>query len=122
MHNRRMQNVPTSPPEARERRRYRRYIVKGSVVVLHSSAEIAGELLNLGFGGVLVRTKIVHPEGTRVTLTFQFNGYPEETSAQGLVVGTKPDLMAVKFLEEPAGIESVLNWLEMEHYPWTANA
>jgi hypothetical protein len=122
-----MPTVPNSPPGDRERRRYRRYIVKGSVIINPALPEAAGdatvgELLNIGLGGVLLRSKTIPREGTRVSLRFSFDGYPEKTLAEGQVVGTKPDLMAVKFLEQPAGIDAVLNWLEQEHYPWTANA
>jgi hypothetical protein len=122
-----MPTVPNSPPGDRERRRYRRYIVKGSVIINLALPEAAGdatvgELLNIGLGGVLLRSKITHQEGTRVSLNFEFDGYPEKTSAEGQVVGTKPDLMAVKFLEQPVGIDAVLCWLEQEHYPWTVTA
>ena len=28
-------------------------------------------------------------------------------------------MMAVQFLERPAGVDELLLWLQQEHYPWT---
>ena len=83
-------------------RRYKRYIVSGSVVFQGPGGESRGALLNLGQGGVLVRTDAHYREGTDLTLRFQVGSDPETFSTLGQVVGTKADLLAIKFLEEPS--------------------
>ena len=104
---------------AREQRRYKRYIVKGSVVLQCSAGESRGTLLNLGKGGVLIRSKTVHTEGEKLSFCFDVRGYGETFKARGLVVGTQADLSAIKFLAEPAGIEALLLWLDQENCTWS---
>ncbi|HWP83779.1 MAG TPA: PilZ domain-containing protein [Terriglobia bacterium] len=106
-------------PANRERRRYRRYIVSGVVRYGTETTESAGSLLNLGWGGLLVRSRVVYTGGTNLTLLFQVEDYPETIHAKARVVGTQPGLMALRFLHPPDGIDLLLRWLEFGNAPWT---
>ncbi len=103
---------------AGERRLYRRYIVTGSVVLQTGAVESCGALLNLGVGGMLVRTDTLYQEGTDLVFRFQVGGNPEMFTAFGQVVGTKADRLAIKFLEQPAGMYALLHWLEQRNFIW----
>lgn len=107
------------PPIAR---RYKRYIVTGSVELESSSGKSRGTLLNVGKGGVLARADTIHREETELALHFHVAAYPETFAALGHVVGTKEDLLAIKFLEEPEGIAFLLDWLDLQHCIWSGVA
>ena len=104
-------------------RRSKRYIVKGSAVLQTPSGESAGALLNLGQGGMLVRTDVPYKKGTELALRFHVGGSsPETITALGEVVGAKEDLLAIKFLKKPTGIEFLLDWLDLQHCLWSGIA
>ena len=107
------------PPVAR---RYKRYIVTGSATFRRSGKECRGALLNVGQGGVLVRPDSLYREGPDLSLLFQVVGYPETVAAPGRIVGTKTDLLAIKFRQQPAGIDTLLRWLEQENCTWSGVA
>jgi hypothetical protein len=102
-----------------ERRRGRRYIVKGEVRILSGAEEVPGALVNLGQLGMLVRSEVIPPVGTAVTVRFGVSGYPAAFQTEGYAVGSNGDLMAIKFSEEPRGSRELLLWLERENYQWT---
>jgi len=106
-------------PQRRERRRYRRYIVRGLVTIQGNSTETTGELRNLGWGGILIRSNVIHPEASNLSLWCQLEGYPETLYVLGRVVGTQPNLMAIQFLKPPAGMDALLSWLDRENFLWT---
>jgi hypothetical protein len=100
-------------------RRCKRYIVNGSAVLEGPGGESRGLLLNVGQGGILVRTNAAHEEGSNLTLYFHVSGYPETFAGHGQVVGTKGILSAIKFMEEPEGIKFLLAWLGLQHCTWS---
>ena len=109
-------SVQRRPPVAR---RYKRFIVTGSVALQSAAGEFCAKLLNLGRGGMLVRTDVLCREGTELGLRFQTGSYPETCAALGEVVGAKEDLLAIKFRGEPARMDALLCWLERENVTWS---
>ena len=61
-------------------------------------------------------------ERISASLLFQVVGYPETVATLGRIVGTKENLQAVKFREEPAGLDALLRWLEQENVTWSGVA
>ena len=102
------------------RRRYKRYIVTGPLAVQGPGGESRGTLLNVGQGGILVRSDTTFKEGADLSLTFQVAGYPETFAVQGRVVGTKADVLAFKFLTEPSGLDMLVRWLDLQHVAWSS--
>ena len=102
-----------------ERRRHRRYIVRGRTRLTIDSLENWAELVNFGEGGLLIRSSLELPAGTRVNLRILAFCYPIGVDAYGQVVGGRGDLLAIQFVEKPTEAERLLRWLEVEHYPWT---
>ena len=102
-----------------ERRKHRRYIVRGMVSFRADGLIRTGELVNFGCGGMLVRSNYVLPEGSEVSFRVVAYCYPSSFEARAQVVGGRISLMALQFLERPAGVDELLLWLEQEHCPWT---
>lgn len=103
----------------KERRRHRRYIVSGQVKLRTESFVVQGELVNFGQGGMLVRSGLVLLVGTQMRARVTAFCYPYAFDVAGEVVSTKNALMAIKFLEQPNGVQELLYWLEQENFPWT---
>ena len=112
-------NENTNPALRIERRRYRRYIVRGMVRFRIDSIEVSGDLVNFGQGGMLIRSSFVLPEGTQLPIQVVAFCYPYSFAVPGRVVGAKGELMAIKFLQIPDGVTELLHWLERENVPWT---
>jgi hypothetical protein len=102
-----------------ERRKYRRYIVRGRMRFTIDSLEVWAEMVNFGEGGVLMRSMFDLPVGTRLDLRVLAFGYPLAVEGIGQVVGGRGDLLAIQFIEKSPEAAHFLRWLEMEHYPWT---
>ncbi|HEY7680001.1 MAG TPA: PilZ domain-containing protein [Terriglobia bacterium] len=102
-----------------ERRKHRRYIVKGMVWFRADGVARTGELINFGYGGMLVRSNHVLPAGSEVSLRVVAYCYKNSFEVRAKVVGGRISLMAVQFLERPAGVGELLLWLEQENCPWT---
>ena len=102
-----------------ERRRYRRYIVRGQVKFRTDSAEVSGDLVNVGPGGMLLRSDIVLSEGKEITIHAMVFGYPTAIEVFGRVASAKDGLMSIQFLKEPIGLFELVRWLARENYPWT---
>lgn len=102
-----------------KRRTSVRYIIRGQVIFHTGSPESFGDLVNLGRHGILVRTNVQVPEGTAFRIGITVEGYPTPLQGDGCVVGFKPNLLAVKFLSEPADMMQLLQWLSQENVPWT---
>ena len=68
---------------------------------------------------MLIRTNVQVPEGTELRIGFTVEGYPTPLQGDGQVVGFQQDLMAMKFLGEPAELIHLLQWLSRENVPWT---
>ena len=107
------------PLAVAERRRSLRYIVGGEVVFHTGSPESCGALVNIGRHGMLVRTNVRVPEGTKLQVGFTVGRYPMAFQGPSQVVGANTDLLAVKFLDEPRALPQLLQWLERENLPWT---
>jgi len=102
-----------------ERRRSLRYIVSGQVIFYTGSPDSCGDLVNLGEYGVLVRTNVCVPAGTRFRIGITVEGYPVPFQGESQVVGTGSDLLAIKFSGEMAELAQLLQWLDRENVPWT---
>ncbi len=95
-----------------DRRRCKRYLVRGAAKFLRAPVEFAGELLNIGKEGSLIRSDAQLPPGANLTLRFTIEGYPEVLEAKGGVVHTRQGMLGFMFLQEPAEVERLMSWLE----------
>ena len=96
-----------------------RYIIGGQVIFHTGSPDSCGDLVNLGQHGMLVRTQVQVPAGTEFRIGLTVEGYPTSLQGDGRVVGARQDLVAIRFLREPAGLIQLLQWLAQENVPWT---
>jgi PilZ domain len=102
-----------------ERRKHRRYIVRGRVRFLIDSLEVSADLVNFGQGGLLIRSPFTLPVGTRLDLRILAFCYPAAVIGIGRVVGGRGNLLAVQLVQQSSEADQLLWWLEQEHYPWT---
>ena len=102
-----------------ERRKHRRYIVRGRVKFTFDSLELWGDLVNFGDGGMLLRTRYEIPEKTKLNFCVVAYCYPDMFAVPGQVVGGRDSLLAIRFLERTDGVMELLRWLEVENFPWT---
>jgi hypothetical protein len=102
-----------------ERRQHRRYIVRGRVRFLIDSLEVSADLVNLGQGGMLIRSPFEVPVGTSLDLRILAFCYPAVVAGIGRVVGGRGVLLALQFVQKSPEAGRLLWWLEKEHYPWT---
>lgn len=79
--------------------------------------EAAGEPLNIARGGILVRSRVIPAEGTEFWVYFTIQNHPEAFITHGRIVRAQRDVLAVAFLEEPAGLERILESLEPAQEP-----
>ena len=95
-----------------ERRLYKRYSVEGRAVIRTTYAVGAtGYLLDVGVRGMLLSSPVVPAEGTELWVHFSFEHAPKAFITLGQVVRARPGGLAVRFLEEPAGLRRTLNSL-----------
>jgi len=71
-----------------------------------------GDLLDIAKGGALLRTEVEFSQAMEVRVRFQVQDYPEAFEVKGMVVRVQQDSVAIMFLEVPAGIDKLLQWLE----------
>ncbi|MGH9784432.1 MAG: PilZ domain-containing protein [Terriglobia bacterium] len=102
-----------------ERRRYRRYIVAGSVRFVMNFGAGSTELVNLGEGGMLIRAAAVLADGATGTFHVVPSRYPLEFEVEGQVVGGKDDLVAIQFPQKHHAVSALIQRLEQENCPWT---
>ena len=102
-----------------ERRRYRRYIVSGTVRFVMNFGAGSTELVNLGEGGMLIRAANILSEGAEGAFHVVPSRYPIEFEVEGRVVGGKDDLVAIQFLQKHHTVSALIQWLEQENCPWT---
>jgi len=105
-----------------ERRRYKRYSVTGQAEWWTDSTKTPTELLDVGNGGVLLRSQVTLAQGTQFGLRFTVDGYPEKFETRGRVVRTQMDIVAVMFLEEPVGLRQMLIWLDEQEQAKTGTS
>ena len=94
-----------------EKRQYRRYAVSGQVEFRTGLEEAVGELVHIGRRGILIRSQVIPPLRTNLSIQFTVQGYGETFIVGGRVVGSEKDMIAVMFLVEPAGTKKLLQWL-----------
>ena len=100
----------------RKRRTSARYIIGGDAMFDTGSLDSFGTLMNIGRHGILVRTRVQLPEGTKFWIRFSVEGYARVLQAEGQVVSSRQDLIAVKFVRDPTGlIELLLSLSETEY-------
>jgi PilZ domain len=102
-----------------ERRKHRRFIVSGKVQFTAGFDSGLGSLVNLGEGGLLIRSRALLPEGTKGTFHVHPSRCPIEFEIEGQVVGVKGSVMAVQFLEKRPEVSDCVQWLASENCPWT---
>jgi hypothetical protein len=107
------------PNGSPKRRRSVRYITGGQVIFHTGSADSCGDLVNLGQYGMLVRTNVYVPVGTKFWIGVSVDGYPTPVQGESKVVGMNSDLLAMKFLGETAELARLLQWFDRENVPWT---
>ena len=95
-----------------ERRQYKRYRVTGRAEFQADSERAVSELLDIGTGGLLIRSQLIPDKGTNLWVQFTVAGYPGALDSRGRVVRSQLDVLAVMFLEPPAELERLLSWLE----------
>ena len=105
-----------------ERRKHRRYIVRGRVKFTVDSLELWGDLINFGHGGMLIRSRYEVPENTKFNFRVIAYCYPNSIKVPGQIVGGKESLLAIQFLERTDGATELLRWLESENFPWTGGS
>ncbi len=91
-----------------ERRKFVRYLVAGDVQFRSAAVEATGELLDIGTGGILVRSQTMLDKGTNLTAGFDVKGCTGTFAAKGRVVRTQFDVLAIMFLDPPAGLDELL--------------
>ena len=96
-----------------EKRRYKRYAVSGKVEFRTEVEAAVGELVHIGRRGILIRSHFLPPLRTNLSIHFTVQRYGETFSVGGRVVGSEKDMIAVSFSLEPAGMEKLLQWLDM---------
>ena len=102
-----------------ERRKHRRYIVRGRVKFTIDSLQLWGDLVNFGHGGMLIRSRYEIPEKTQLNFRVIAYCYPNTFEVLGQVVGGQESLLAIQFLKRMDGAKELLQWLEGENFPWT---
>ena len=104
-----------------ERRKHRRYIVSGRVRFVTGFDTGLASLVNLGEGGILIRSRALLPLGTKATFRVVPSQCPIEIEIEGRVVGVKDGLLAVRFLEKRQEVSDCVRWLASENCPWTGS-
>lgn len=102
----------TPPVRPIERRKYERYRVDGKASFWMTTEPAVGEVLDVGSGGLLVRSDVLVPQGARVTMQFKVAGSDRGFIANGRVIRTQMDVLAIMFLEKVEGLEDLLKELK----------
>ena len=95
-----------------DRRRYKRYPVSGRAKFQAGITEGDGDVLDIGSGGILIRSPVGLSQGTELKTLFTIQGYASEFSTSGRMVRAQLGVLAVMFLQEPVGLWELLKWLE----------
>src|SRR5690348_8072545 len=97
-----------------EHRKYKRYPVGGTARFRGPSGESTGEVLDVGTGGILVRCDLIPPSLANLAIDFTIDAYRRMFVANGRVLRTQLDVMAIMFLEEVEGLTELLSWLDQQ--------
>jgi len=98
-----------------ERRRNKRFIVKGQArlrLPSGSSPDEVLEVVDLSGGGMLVFGNVSLPVGMILDIRFTVQGYLTELQAKGRIVRTDRGVLGFSFTEDPPGMAALLAWLE----------
>src|SRR5262245_51780277 len=114
-----MNQSPSGMPKELERRLHRRYILTGSAKFHISTGQVAGGLVNIGLGGMLVRTDVTLPHGQVYRVDLRVPGYAYGVEVFGRVAGTQDGKCAIHFAGNSRGLAELLVWLAQENMPWT---
>ncbi len=93
---------------------HKRYRVSGPAEFQAGSVTATGELLDVGTGGILLRSDVNPSQGTHLQAQFAVAGYHGTFNARGRVVRTQLGVVAVMFLDQPDGLQPLLDWLEQK--------
>ena len=93
-----------------ERREHKRNIVSGKAGFATPQGTVAGEVVSLSRGGMLILCKGTLAIGTDREISFTVEGHC--VTAQVRVVRVEAGVLGLAFLEEPEGLEEMLLWLE----------
>jgi hypothetical protein len=91
-----------------------RYLVVGNVRLEAGSHQVDAELVNIGPAGLLAFSDAALPLGDRIDLRIAVQGYPAEVRMRGRVVHSAVGLIGVGFLDVPADLAQMLQWLEAQ--------
>lgn len=99
-------------------RRHRRVVVRCGCWLDHPDATVFGNTVDLGHGGLFLRTALPMPEGAEVRVTLRLPGVVESVVAQGKIVhrvasehGDRPGL-GVRFVSVERGHALLESFLE----------
>ncbi len=98
-----------------DRRHFKRYLVNGTASILpapEKSEQPSLELLNVGRGGIMVLSGALPAIGSELSFRFTVEGYNAELHANGQVLRNSAGTAAIRFLEEPEGIDDLILWLD----------
>jgi len=96
---------------------YKRYPVSGRMLFQMDSMEVTGKLVDISRGGALIRSKVQPFEGEELTALLEVQDYPRVLEIRGMAMRVQSYSWSMMFLEEPAGLAELLQWLERTHGP-----
>jgi PilZ domain len=98
-------------------RRYPRYLISGEVRLFHGRWQGTAQLVQFGFGGMLLRGGSVIPKGSRALARIKPDKYPYEFELPIEVVEIRNALMAVRFVASSPSLIDFDRWLRRANYP-----
>ena len=121
-----VQHDPFESPLPRpERRRYQRHALPCECWLENDALTIFGPTIDVGIGGLFVRTAIPVAAGTIVDVTLKFQTELGPIRAEAMVTRTVPALagmrygVGVEFLEVELGVHALLGMLQRSApLPW----
>ena len=104
-----------------ERRRSRRYIVTGDLQIETGNRVYNGNIVNLSESGFSVRSNDSIEPGSNIHAVLRLQKYPETIILDGQICGIQDNLVSIKLFSPDLKMKILVQWLEIENYPWTAN-
>ena len=93
-------------------RRYKRYPVSGKILFQMDSREVTGKLVDISSSGALIHSKVKPFEEDEFTALLEVQDYSSVFKVRGMVVRVHSDSWTMIFVEEPAGLAELLQWLD----------
>lgn len=91
---------------------HKRYHVAGKAEFWTAHVKATGDLLDVAEEGILIRSEIELNRRRRVMVRFKVLGYPRVLETEGRLERIHQSTLAIMFLDEPTGLEELLQWLE----------